>query len=293
MARMILRICIIVVVVLSAVALGLGIILFQQREALKGRTQKLENAVKRIAATIETGDETGNMVAIPEDQLKTYKQIPGGPRPMDVPLKQLVVASQYQLERLNTTRTDLANTKETLAETENTLELTTAELNKTKDKITELNETVRDKNSVISEKEVAIQNLEREKSDLNSKVASLQTQIEDLEIAKRDLTDELAEAKEKVVSLEAQINPDLAQKQLTKGEQGIIRYVNPKWNFVVFDISTDNPKNINPNLELLIHRANELVGKVRVDTVDANMVVAEILNDWEQLPIQEGDYVIY
>lgn len=294
MAKLMLRIAVIAVLVLCGAALGLGIILFQQRETLKGRTQKLENVIKRIAGTIETGDESGSMITIPDDQLKTFKQIPGGPPPMDVPLKQLAVAAQYQLDRLNTTRTDLANTKETLAQTEETLRVTTADLNTTKAKVVELTGTIEEKNTVINEKTVAIENLEREKSELNEKVASLESNVEELEVAKRDLTDELTETKEKVERLEAELDPDLAKQKLTKGQQGVILSVNPEWNFVVFDISAaEKEKHINPNLELLISRNDKLVGKVRVASIDQNMAVAEILDDWQQLPIHEGDNVIY
>ena len=48
-----LRVLIIVLLVLSVVSLVLGIMLFNKREILKGRTQKLEEAVKQIASTIE------------------------------------------------------------------------------------------------------------------------------------------------------------------------------------------------------------------------------------------------
>ena len=62
MAKLVLRISVILMLVLGAAALGLGVILFQQRHALKGRTQTLEDCVKRIANTIETGGETGSTI---------------------------------------------------------------------------------------------------------------------------------------------------------------------------------------------------------------------------------------
>ncbi|MCX7592102.1 MAG: hypothetical protein N2255_10800, partial [Kiritimatiellae bacterium] len=46
----------VVFLLLSGGALALGILLFQKRELLKGRTQKLENAVIALAATIEADE---------------------------------------------------------------------------------------------------------------------------------------------------------------------------------------------------------------------------------------------
>ena len=52
-SKWILRGLVILLFALSGTALVLGIILFKQRETLKGRTQKLEMAAKQVAATLE------------------------------------------------------------------------------------------------------------------------------------------------------------------------------------------------------------------------------------------------
>ncbi|OGV81147.1 MAG: hypothetical protein A2340_07010 [Lentisphaerae bacterium RIFOXYB12_FULL_60_10] len=48
-----LRVLLIILMLLSGVALTFGIMLFSRREMLKGRTQKLENALLQLASTIE------------------------------------------------------------------------------------------------------------------------------------------------------------------------------------------------------------------------------------------------
>lgn len=293
MAKLLLRISVILMLVLSGTALALGVMLFQQRNTLKVRTQTLENSVKQIASTIETGDETGSTITLPDDQLKTVKQIPGGPPPMDVPLNQLTVAAKYQLERLNSTRMDLSDTKAALVKTEDNLKTTTENLDSAKKNISELTETVAARDATIDEKEAAVQNITKEKEEVEAKVSTLETQMEGLQVEKRDLTDKLAQVMGRVEKMESQIDPTRAIKNLVRGRQGVILYVDPEWNFVIFTIAPDSQETIVPELELLVHRGERLVGKVRVASVVNDLAVAEIMNDWEQAPIEMNDDIIY
>lgn len=293
MAKWILRISVVLIFVLSGAALVFGVLLFQERETLKGRTQRLEKSVKQVAGFIETGDDTGNTIMIADDQLKTFKQKPGGPPTMDVPLNQLETAAKYQLDRLNSTRVELADTKDTLMKTEADLKQRTEELDLANEKIGELNETIEAKNEVIKEKEVMVQNLEREKEECENKTAAMQGQIDELQITKRDLTDTLAELMGKVGQLEKQVSPALAMDKLNKGLQGVILYVNPEWNFVVFGISPGNEKNVQPDLEFLVHRGDQLIGKVKVANVVNSLAIADIMGDWELSPMKKNDDVIY
>ena len=124
-------------------------------------------------------------------------------------------------------------------------------------------------------------------------VETLKKQTADLEAANRDLIDTNAVLQAKVQELDKMINPELRKAALPKGQLGTVAFVNPEWNFVVMRVSEENAKNIVPDLELLIHRSDRLVGKVRVQTVVDNLVVAEIVSDWQQIPCVKGDYVMY
>ena len=94
-------------------------------------------------------------------------------------------------------------------------------------------------------------------------------------------------------SLDKMVNPELRKAALPKGQLGSVTLVNPEWNFVIMRLSPEITKNIMPNLELLIHRNDRLVGKVRVQTMVDNLAVAEIVSDWQQMPCEKGDYVMY
>ena len=286
------KIVVIVLLVLNSAALIFGILLFQQRESLKGRTQKLETTIKQIASTIEAGDATEVKMVIQADQLKTYKQKPGGPPPMDIPLQQLTVAAQNQLARLNGTRSVLTETKVTLAKTEDELKTTQDDLTNAKGEIVKLNETVASKNAVIEEKEVSVKTLEREKGELTAKLDAVKPLIEDLETQNRDLTDQVAELEDKIQTVVSVSGPS-EKSQLPRGQQGTVLYVNPDWNFLIIEIRSKNQQNIMPDQELLVHRDDRLVGKIRVESIKDNMAIANIINDWQQLSPQRGDYVIY
>lgn len=293
-SKWIMRSLVILLFILSVTALVLGTMLFQQRETLKGRTQKLETAVKQVAATLETDDANPDLkLTLPDDQLKTYKAKPGGAPPMDGPLNQMVNAAQHQLTRLNNTRVELADTKTVLAATRDTLNTTSNNLVAAQGTIKEQNATIAERDATISEKEVAIQKLEKEKTDLLANVQTLTQKAEDLEAANRDLIDTNAVLQAKVAELDKLVNPELRKAAIPKGQLGILALVNPEWNFVIMRVSPESIPNIVPDLDLLIHRGDRLVGKVRVQAVVDNLVVAEIVSDWQQMPCLKGDYVMH
>ena len=293
-SKWIMRSLVILLFALSGTALVMGIIMFQQRETLKGRTQKLEMAAKQVAATLEKDDTNPDVkLTLPDDQLKTYKAKPGGPPTMDGPLNQMVSAAQHQLTRLNNTRSELADTKTMLANTRETLQITSNDLVIARHTIEDQNATIEARNATINEKEVAIQKLEKEKTDLLANVETLKQQTTDLETENRDLTDANAILQAKCMDLDKMVNPELRKAALPKGQLGSVAFVNPEWNFVIMRLSPKITKNITPNLELLIHRNDRLVGKVRVQTMVDNLAVAEIVSDWQQMPCEKGDYVMY
>jgi len=293
-SKWIMRSLVILLFVLSGTALVLGIILFQQRETLKGRTQKLEMAAKQVAATLEKDDTNPDVkLTLPDDQLKTYRAKPGGPPTMDSPLNQMVSAAQHQLTRLNNTRVELADTKTMLANTRETLTTTSNDLVAAQGTIKEQNATIEARNATIAEKETAIQKLDKEKSELLANVETLKQQTDDLEAENRDLTDANAALQAKVVELDKMVNPELRKAAIPKGQLGVVAYVDPEWNFVILSMTPQNAKMLMPDLDLLIHRSDRLVGKVRVQTVVDNLAVAEIVNDWQQMPCEKGDYVMY
>ncbi len=293
MFRMITRIAIVLILALSIGALVMAVRLFQQRETLKGRNLKLEAAIHKVAASIEVDGATNTMLKIADDQLKTFKQLPGGPPTMDAPLNQLVTSAQSQLVGLNNTRTELATTKDTLVKAQDDLKTAKTELASALTKNKEQETVIEAKNTTISEKETAIKKLETEKSDLVTKAEAVKTQILEMQVENEELTDKNNVLEERLVSYEISIFPELAKKAIPKGQQGTVAYVNPNWNFLIIRLEPNSLKSTKPNLELMIYRMDKLVGKVRIASVVDNLAVAEIMPDWQQSVPQNGDGILY
>ncbi len=81
--------------------------------------------------------------------------------------------------------------------------------------------------------------------------------------------------------------------QMKKGLQGRILAVNPAWNFVVLNLGDKN--GITSNAEMLIKRGNQLIGKVRITSVEPSTSIADIVANSvpSGVAITPGDDVIY
>lgn len=293
MFRLVTRIAIILTLLLSIGALVMAVLLFQQRETLKGRAQKLEETIPKVAATLEVEGATNAMLAISAEQLKTFKSKPGGPPTMEAPLNQLVTAAQSQLVRLNNTRRELDDTRLTLAKTEEDLKDTKLELAATQTKIKEQETVIEAKNTAISEKEAAIQKIEGEKSELLAQVEAVKSQLNEIEAETAELADAFAPLEDRYVSYEERLYPEWHKKAMTRGHQGVVALVNPDWNFLVVRLAPESARIAAPNLELLVYRLDKLIGKIRITDIKNDLAVAEIVNDWQQAPPQTGDGILF
>jgi hypothetical protein len=78
--------------------------------------------------------------------------------------------------------------------------------------------------------------------------------------------------------------------ELPSGLQGKVIAVDPKYEFVVLDIGEKD--GVLRRGEMLVNRSGRLVAKVRILTVEANRSVANVLSDWKNSEILEGDVVL-
>jgi len=65
--------------------------------------------------------------------------------------------------------------------------------------------------------------------------------------------------------------------------------VDPKWDFVVLNIGTD--QSVLEHGEMLVSRNGKLVAKVIVRTVDKDRCIANIMPGWRLGDVFEGDLV--
>ena len=317
----VLKVLVVLVLLLSAVALTFEVVLFRQREELKGRNQRLAAFTTQIAKTFELmpGDTNVDLAVrdlphmqVTEDQLKGYylrdatgkivkdgagNKVTSGSNTLDAVLKDVSARAELQFNRLNDTRTGLDQTRTVLTDTSNTLVKTQGDLASTKDTLKKTSDDL----------DVAKQDIERKKAsieELNQKNQECQTKSEKQIAQIGTLTDKLADEVTKLGATEnyvKKLEKDLAVCQgggntnaPPPGLQGQIVLVNTNWNFVVVDILPP-PAKVVPLTDLTIQRKDKLIGKLRVSEViaDHNFAVGEILADWQQSPPKKGDYVFY
>jgi peptidoglycan hydrolase CwlO-like protein len=276
-----LRVMVILILLLSAAALTLGIMLFMQREVLKGRTQKLENSHLALSKSLHYDKLTlEQMKANKKEELDN----------IDKPLKDLNSFAVNTYETLQETKKNLADTKAKLAKTEEELATTKTQLAAANTEIAGLKDTVTKKDAEITEKTGKITALEGEKTALqgsldeaNKKIAKNEADITELhaQIKDRDLT---------IKDLNAQLGRIYP---IPRGTTGKILSVSPDWKFAVLDIGRDN--GLWPNAEMLIHRGTNLLGRVRIGIVHKKVAIADILSDYATpgAVVQEGDRVLY
>ena len=78
-----------------------------------------------------------------------------------------------------------------------------------------------------------------------------------------------------------ELRPDLKGKVIA---------VDPKYEFIVLDIGLDD--GVLARGEMLVNRSGKLVAKVRILSAGPHRSVANVLPDWKQGEIMEGDFVL-
>lgn len=315
-----LKVLVVLVLVLSAVALVFEFKLFGQREELKGRSQMLAEYTTKIAETVEVvpvdtpvdlATRDLPRMQVTSEQLKKYyqkdaagkvmkdpsgKALTTGPETMDAVLKDLAGRASLQYGRLNDTRTSLEQTRNTLSDTSNTLVKTEGDLAQTRDTLKRTEGDLESAKQDIEKKKTSIEELTQKNEACEAKSEKQVSEIGKLTDKLSDRETQLEATKRYVEKLQKELAVCVGGGDTNApppGLQGQIVLVNTNWNFVVVDVMPE--AKVIPLTDLTIQRDDKLVGKLRVSEVlaDRNFAVAEIMADWQQTAPQKGDYVFY
>jgi len=280
---------VVIVLLLGIAALCIqAIVLFPKRTLIKERTQKLETGVGTVVSTLKGSlpEETQNALPFSVSRLKigVKEDLPVLGRELD---KANLVAKAV-LQGWDDTKTDLENTRQDLENTRAELENTKAQLEDARTEIVQLNDTLRAKNEELDEKSNLIATLEDEKSGLEEQVSDLTTQLETLQ-------DDMAQLEEEKNSIEMQLEKCDRERNKTitmpVGTTAKIIYANADWNFVVIDIGSN--QGAQTTAEMIIYRGENMIGKIRISAIRDNVSIAEVITDFQQDTIKEGDYVLF
>ena len=197
------------------------------------------------------------------------------------------------------TRRELDDTKDDLARTKQNLETTTAE----RDNLRASNDQLTTQNRNLTER---LNQTTRERDDAQAELARwefLQTPIEQVKliIANAKATEEalqIAKDENKILNTEIdklrnKLNLLVGTNYtvpLPPGLQGKVLVADPKWEFVVLNIGEDD--GVLEQGELLVNRNGRLVAKVRIQSVQKDRSIANMMEGWQLGDIVEGDLVI-
>lgn len=213
-------------------------------------------------------------------------------------------ASKKEVESQKEQITALNSEKDTLTanlgEAQSELASAKTELTAAQEKATAAEADLASLKTDAEAKDTRIAELEQQIADGASATASAAPGSNDEAAAERDeLRTVVAGLQDKNTALEAQIT-ELRRKeesrqkvQMRQGLQGTILAVNQAWNFVV--LSLGDRQGVVPNAEMLVQRGNQLVGRIRVTSVEPSTSIADILVRTvpRGLSVMPGDTVIY
>jgi hypothetical protein len=79
--------------------------------------------------------------------------------------------------------------------------------------------------------------------------------------------------------------------ELPPGTKGKIVAVDPKYDFVILNIGAK--EGVLPNAKMMVNRDGKLIGKVKITSVEPNRSIANVMPEWKQDEIMEGDQVLF
>jgi myosin heavy subunit len=167
--------------------------------------------------------------------------------------------------------------------------------------------------------EAQVAKLTAEKKELAAELADVKAEIEKKDIEITDFKERYAQLEQKYKDLIKNTRPgrqetgpgagDIGVSQLTAGVKGKVVDANDEYKFVIIEFTDDamvemmGPERANPlpQLEMNVRRtgrqsaSGEFVTRVRIRQAvrGKNLVVADILTDWQQVPVEKADVVFF
>ena len=257
------KILIIVAIVLAAASAGLGFL---------NRSNLLQTKADLAASQQETATVKTNL----DGEVKKLAEAEKANTDLKAEKLTLDTDLAKQKSEVSTKTGELADTKIKLTTAESNLALAETEKLANAEKITQLEAQV----AAAASAQVPVPT-----EDDKARIAELETLNTKLGEDNKTLENKLVASQKVARENEA--------KENLKGLTGRVLAVNQAWNFVV--LSLGNKKGIESNMEFLVKRGSNLIGKVRITTVEPATSIADIIpaSLSRGLSIQPGDEIIY
>lgn len=206
--------------------------------------------------------------------------------------------AQQDLQATRLSRDDL---QAKLNASETNLEQARAKLSALEDEIKNLKDKLATAENDLQAKDTRIAELEAERigatqqampSTSEQELNDLKTQLAEKETVIAKLREDLAGARSRIEELQTELR-NRSQNVMRQGLTGKILAVNQGWNFVVLNLGDRN--GVIKNAEMIVKRGAEMIGKVRITSVEPSNSIADIVVNSvpRGVTIQPGDTVIY
>ena len=145
-----------------------------------------------------------------------------------------------------------------------------------------------------------------ELNDLKAKLAAAEQardaaaqQAKDVTDKIKALTDQVAAAEGEKKIISEKFKESDAKNRYYEGKEGVtlpeglsgkVLYYDKTWNFTVLDIG--KKKGVLPSGVMILHRGTDIIGKVRIATVDDDCSIADFMGDFKKKEPKAGDMAI-
>jgi hypothetical protein len=212
------------------------------------------------------------------------------------------------------TQTTLDSTRQELTSTKTTLQNTEAELASTKTELAQTQQSLQNEKTARQQAETAAANARKAQRDaeskrdmvisenkaffdLNMKVAEIKKIRDRLPKAEAELVttkkelDIVATENRKLANTILKIRPPVEAPDLPEGLIGEVTTFDPRYEFVVLNIGAAD--GVKMHGEFMLSREGRYLGKAKVTRVEDQYSVANVLQDWKQGDVIEGDLAVY
>ncbi|MDD2348882.1 MAG: hypothetical protein PHG74_09865 [Kiritimatiellae bacterium] len=261
-------------------------------------------------------DGEGNYILNPVDNKPDTK----GPGTMQELMDQLFDRAKAQQASLNKTRAELSKMRDQFTASIDEINKLKTDGRAAKVELKGEKEKVATLTTEKTALETSVTRLTAEKRELTAELADAKNTIETLNEDKVNLTDDLAKLREQNEELKKRLSGQGSRPGAvapaqgmatapTAGDKGKIIEANDELKFAIIELSDDaiaellgpERQNALPQLEMNVRRtgrqsaAGEFVTRIKLRQAvrGKNFVVADILNDWQQAPVEKGDVVFF
>ncbi|MCK9555359.1 hypothetical protein M0R36_06055 [bacterium] len=278
-----------VIFVLSIVCLGVTIMLFAHKINERERADAMADYISKSSVALGIANSEQEVLLKLKD-----------------PAQRKSMLDQFK-KGLDNTLTELGETKNSLAKVKEDL---TNKIEEAKKLATDLQVEKKEKDRLqveldkqIEKAQKLVEELEKEREktkQIEQKLANISGELETLTAGKDEMVEKVRKLEEEKMALKKRLQEISATAEgsvplepiyvrAEKKVSGEVIAVNDTYNFVIVNVGS--AEGLNKGDELIISRDKALVGKVRVEKLKDDMAVANIMPEWLQKPIKEGDDV--